>query len=69
MITRKDKGFLLGPMEECIKAVGKMENKMGKVNIKALMVNLEKEFGLKGREHNGLMNLIIRIVSLITNIL
>ena len=54
MIKKKDMELLNGLMEKYIKDIGKMENKMGKVNFISLPIeNGKKEFGKKGKELNG----------------
>jgi hypothetical protein len=54
MIGRKDLEHLNGLMEKYIEDIGKMENKMVKVNfISLLIINGKKEFGKKEKELNG----------------
>lgn len=50
--------FISGQMEGDMRGYGLMENNMGKENIHHQMIKLEKEFGKRVRELDGLMNKI-----------
>lgn len=56
MIKNKVMVAIFGLMEDDIKDIGKMGNRMAKVNIFLLMDKKKKVFGNKGKELNGLNN-------------
>lgn len=58
MIRKKGKEYSIGLTVENMKVAGKMENSMVKGFIHLLVVNLSKENGKKGKDSNGLIDLI-----------